>query len=378
MQARHPALALGLILAAASSSHAAVISTGSAWVPPSPAPGNNRLLIGLGAGNSGSVEINGGSTVSSSGDFFGSAAYVGVDGGTGTLLVTGAGSGLTMDAGNAIRIGANASNSTGTVRVESGGFITTTAEAFVVGVTRAGSTNNRGSVTVDNGTINVNGQNLFIGLSEGNNGSNTHGTVELTGGSTLNAPSGMRAGMGNATNSGALRVTGTGNTVNIGGSAYLNFSGGSGEIYVESGNTVNFANLFLQGSDVGSGLPAPSGAGTIGYGITDWATVNPIAIAGTLNLNGGGGSHLLVESFDSPAPGSFSLGDTINLLTYSGQTGSNFDSVGSYFYAGNGYGFTVDQSTTATFLTVTNVPEPSRALLVALGVACAALRRRRS
>ena len=365
-------LALGLCLFTIDTAVAATSGTGSFFFPPSPPPGNNRLLIGLAAPGTG--QIDGGSVVNSAGNNFGSAAYVGVDNGNGILLVTDPGSQLNMGSGNALRIGANAGTATGSVTVQNGGAINLTNEALVVGVSRDAGAKN-GSLTIDNATVTVGTagsgtRSLFVGHGE-NGGTNSSGIVTLSGNATLTVADNAFFGRGATSNSGQLNINGAGNTFDVGGRMFMNFAGGEGSMQVESGNTVNIGRLTLQGSDVGSGLTAPTGAGTIELVINDLATWNPIDVDTILDLNVDGGSHLLVDFTDGVLPGNINVGDEIDLITYASFTGAPFDTIGTTITDSLGNEYLLAQDSTHTFLQVTSVvPEPaSIALWSLLGVA---------
>ncbi len=272
---------------------------------------SGRLVVGLGAGADVLNMTGNAGTLAFGGNDLDRANYVGVDGGRGTLNLL-AGTLLTATNGY-LRVGSNGNAATGIVNVAVGGALH--ARSWLALGSRSVGGYQRGTLNIRGGTVVVGGQLRLGWLS-----ASATGVVDLAGGS-----------------------------LTVSNMTYMNFGGGSGRLKVRGDSQVRFQDLVLQGSDVKSGLQAPTGAGTIHAVVTN-GLFAPITCR-NLFLNAGpnanwnvwwpnsvGGSHLVVDVAGAEPP----LGAAWDLIAYSGALrGAMFD-VGTLFDDGAGRHFSVD------------------------------------
>ena len=164
------------------------------------------IFIGLGAGNTGRVDQNAGSVANAGGNWI----FVGVEGGTGRLDITGSGS--FNDTGRMWVGGSqNGGGGNGTLNINTTGTVNTNDLT-------AGSSGGTGVVTIDAGTVNTSGWN-FIGKLEAAVGGN--GTLNITGGVLTN--NGDRTIIGQNNSTGALNISGSGvyNNLKVGGQTFF-------------------------------------------------------------------------------------------------------------------------------------------------------------
>ena len=193
----------------------------------------SRLLLGLGAGVSGTMTVDtGGTAVTFGGSPFNAANYVGVDGGTGTLNVTSGVlnfTGMASGAGH-LHVGSNGGVSNGTVTVAGGTMNVGTRMTMGVGYPGSDAANTVGNSANGNATLTINSGAVNIGTGTG--GDTDRGALYLK------SPTG---GTGTATvnlNGGTLSLNrfqvGTGGTTKT-----VNFNGGTVQA---RGADLNFLN----------------------------------------------------------------------------------------------------------------------------------------
>ena len=293
--------------------------------PNNVANGTSGLQLGAASGQTGSLTISGGATVSVTDNVFAGDAA----GSTGTITVTGAGSVLTNTANggasNRIAIG---QFGTGTLNVTAGGVVNTALlyvarnantngtvvldgtgsqinlNPAAIGVSQlliAGGANSVGTFTASNGaSVFVGGGgNSFIG-----NGANATATVTFSSGATLNNTTGLLCGnpLGATAN---LTFTGTGTSLTVGGNLWLgsNTAGPSGTatLNILNGATASVAAFALgnniTGGSGGNGTINVSGAGSTFNGTgTNTIAFNPGSV-GAFNVTNGGTATLTGTTF---------------------------------------------------------------------------------
>ena len=145
----------------------ATYSTGTGYTT------TDRFIIGLGASKSGTLTMSGSAgTLTFGGDTYGTANYIGVDGGTGVLNVD-AGT-LTFNSGAYLRIGGNGSGANGTLNIGGG-----TVNANYVVVARGSVVNAvTGAIQMTDGTFNL--SNLALADTGTGQGGGAGGTAALT------------------------------------------------------------------------------------------------------------------------------------------------------------------------------------------------------
>lgn len=204
----------------------------------------------------------------------------------------------------------------------------------------AGSLSNFHDVTISTGTVMLSGASTYSGSTTVN------GTLSVT--NTI----------GSATGSGSVMV-------NSGGD--LNGTGSiGGDVSLASGATLS-PGLSSGTLSVGGNLDLVSGA-HIDYALG--TTPDQINIGGALNYTGGGTA--IFDIFNN----GLTSGSDYTLMNYSSENGLSLSNLA---FGTTPAGFVGEFTIGASSLTlhVDSVPEPSRALLGALGLAFLALRRRR-
>ncbi|MES2661397.1 MAG: autotransporter-associated beta strand repeat-containing protein [Verrucomicrobiota bacterium] len=164
------------------------------------------IFIGRGVGNDGRVDQNAGSVANAGGNWI----FVGVEGATGRLDITGSGS--FNDTGRMWVGGSqNAGGGSGILNINTSGIVNTNDLS-------AGSSGGTGVITIDAGTVNTNGWN-FIGKREAAVGGT--GTLNINGGTLNNNGDRTVIGQGNST--GSLNITGTGvyNNLKVGDNVFF-------------------------------------------------------------------------------------------------------------------------------------------------------------
>ena len=206
-------------------------------------------------------------TLTFGGNNFGSASYVGVDGGTGTLNVN-AGT-VFLSNGAALRVGSNGANSTGTVNVGPGATLRI-GERFLVGAggTAGGTSNtggtNRGTFNMTGGTVSSRVFTAFgrsanaIGVGNQSGGTFTSdtdftvgtfgtGTYTLSGGTLTVANSSVVGGEG--TSSGVGTFTQSGSSVFETGSLAIGNAAGSTGTYNLDGGSLKTNAITVHGTN---------------------------------------------------------------------------------------------------------------------------------
>lgn len=164
------------------------------------------IFIGLGEGTSGRVDQTSGSVSNAGGNWI----FVGVEGGTGRLDITGSGS--FNDTGRMWVGGSqNAGGGNGILNVNTTGTVETNDLSL-------GSSGGTGVMNLDAGTVNTNGWN-FIGKREAADGGS--GTLNMTGGTLTNNGDRTVVGQGNST--GTLTISGDGvyNNLRVGDNTFF-------------------------------------------------------------------------------------------------------------------------------------------------------------
>ena len=323
-------------------SDAAVISGTPSFTPVD-------IFVGQGSGNVGQIDHTAGTTGTGGGNW----GFIGDNGGTGTYNLAdtsgsgGTNTGFATGSGNfsagRLYVGIGG-GSNGTLNVNTTGTLSTTngGESFVVGTTGGSG---GGTLNLDNGTIDVNGE-AWIGR-------NTTGTLNMSGG-TINSGEWFVVGrdggaVGNLnmtggtintslTSSGSFLVlgsfggaTGTANVSGgmidstAGAGAYIG-EGGNGTFNLSSSAIFNTNNLRIGVNDGGVGLFSVAGSSatvsldgdlTLGLNSSDTETtavgtldfvadasgISTITAMGDVNLSAGNGDFLSVD-LTSMTPGS--------------------------------------------------------------------------
>jgi T5SS/PEP-CTERM-associated repeat protein len=298
---------LGLMLLA-SSVEGAITQSGNV-TPPQPWTSSTDAYIGN--TGSGTLNVNGGSQLSSSRGYLGNNA-----GSTGTATVTGAGSQWTNSTD--LYVGRNGS---GSLTIEAGGQVSNTMGTAFLGnnsgstgtatVTGAGSKWNAGAMYVGNngnGTLNiatggqVSNATGFVGIAPGSTGtakvagvgsqwtnSNTlyvgrdgSGSLAVEAGGQVSNTFGYLGNFSGAT--GTARVTGVGSKWTSTNALYVG-NNGSGSLTIEAGGQVSNTAGFL-GSNSGS-----TGTAMVTGVDSKWTNTNQLYVgnsgSGTLNIMSG-------------------------------------------------------------------------------------------
>jgi autotransporter-associated beta strand protein len=256
------------------------------------------LLIGAGAGNSGRLDQSSGTLSLANTSTTGNWMFVGSGGGTGEYNLTGSGSLLV----GKLWIGGYVygENGTGTVTVNTTGTITAnsaqdvtnwgqTQAAIIVGWGQFPTGNSTATLNLQQGTINANGQGMFVGAWGSNSTLNqTGGTINTAG---LSIGRWFGTGVANVTNG----------TINSSGSIWLARGGAAndsvfGTLNVNNAGVVNSENDFIvafagDGATAGStGKLNIATGGTVNIGSTTkrWMIVNQWdTVKGEVNVDGG-------------------------------------------------------------------------------------------
>ena len=261
------------------------------------------LNMGVNANSGASVQILSGADITNAGSLL-----LGIgSGGTGNLLVVGAGSSWLQTAGGTT-IGA-ASGGSGSLTVQSGGTFT--------GGTGTTAVNATGAVNIVGGTFNANGN--FTVMNGGVVSRDATGVFNLASGKTLTMQSGgdftVTGSFAQSTNASFI-VSGAGSTFSA--SSGLTFNAGS-TVNVLLGGALSGSLGALGIGTVGSGTVTVDGAGsTVAATALDLAG-NALAANGTLTLTNGGAG-----SFGTMNVGLSSLGSTVGTLNI--QSGSTVTS----------------------------------------------------
>ena len=317
------------------------------------------IFIGRGAGSNGRVDQNSGSVANAGGNWI----FVGVEGGTGRLDITGSGS--FNDTGRMWVGGSqNGGGGNGTLNINTSGTVNTNDLT-------AGASGGTGVITIDAGTVNTNGWN-FIGKREAAAGGN--GTLNITGGILTN--NGDRTIIGQNDSTGALNISGSGvyNNLKVGdqtffvvgsdnlananipsvtltGSGTLNATrtlsvggieaqGGNGD-FTGSGKgtmTINGANALL---NVTGELWAGQGANSNGVitlqagaiQVNNWVAVGRGGGTGALNMTGGtitkngAGNFIIGASGPGTMTQSAGIVNVLNGRTWVGETNNAVGSI---------------------------------------------------
>lgn len=236
------------------------------------------VFVGIGA--SGRLDQNAGTAATGNGNWM----FVGVNSGTGTVNLTGAGS---FTAGR-YNVGGSQyySGGTGTLNMNTSGSLTVTGggnNGVNLGLALGFNSGGSGTLNLDNGTVN-NSMEMWVG-GAGN------GTVNQTGG-TLNASSYLvlgrdAGGVGNYTMSGGTVNAATGGGFTILGST----RGATGTLSVSGGTFNSTAGMFVgegwTGTGTATGTLNISGGGLVKVGTAGVQIGLQSGSTGTVNLNGG-------------------------------------------------------------------------------------------
>ncbi|MEO5912814.1 MAG: autotransporter-associated beta strand repeat-containing protein [Luteolibacter sp.] len=315
------------------------------------------IFIGRGAGTSGRVDQNAGSVANAGGNWI----FVGVEGGTGRLDITGTGS--FNDSGRMWVGGSqNGGGGNGILNINTSGTVDTNDLS-------AGSSGGTGVITLTAGTLNTNGWN-FIGKREAAVGGN--GTLNITGGILTN--NGERTVIGQGDSTGALNISGgVYNNLKVGDQTFFvvgsdNLANantpsvtltGSGTI--NATRTLSVGGIEAQGGDVsftGSGkgtmtingatallnmtgeLWAGQGAGSNGVitlqagaiQVNNWVAIGRNGGTGALNMSGGTITKTGAGNFIIAATGPGTMTQSagvVNVLNGVTWIGENNNAVGS-------------------------------------------------
>ncbi|MBL8705667.1 MAG: PEP-CTERM sorting domain-containing protein [Rhodospirillales bacterium] len=361
------------------------------------------VLLGLGAGGNGTLNVGPGASVSVNTDPLhpGSVVAVGTESGAvGTLNVNGG----TVTAPFVVVTNPNFSNTTGTMNVTNGGTVNVTNNSGVGGVPAFGvarSAGSQASVTIDGAgsTVNVTQGNV----SQGRDGT---GTVALTNGGAMNVNGRyfmgavLPTGSATTTMGSGTSIAVTGDTlVGIGlngsslpdpaashGTANLTVGAGAtftatGGMYIGAGGTVggggtiegnvfNYGGTLLPGQSPGTltidgNLTMEGGLIRIEIAGTGLGQYDVLNVLGMADIDGATVEFAFVEGF---AP---TTGDSIDFLQVQGAIEA--ENV-TFAYSGlePGFVFDVDQEGGVFSFTARNdgvyVPEPASAALAALGL----------
>jgi fibronectin-binding autotransporter adhesin len=299
-------------------------------------------ILGRGAGNSGTVNLNAGTHTNTGWTIVGDGGtgtfnqsggsqatgdmLLGISGGTGSYNVTGTG-GATM---SRMAIGGHrdvGAGGTGTVTINTTGTVTTNSD-FWVGTRGANATLN-----VDAGTVNAN---TWFMIGETHNGGGSTGVVNQTGGVVSNAVTNGSGRFWVGTQEGGATAASTG-TYNLSGGTLNARNASIGRHYTgnfnHSGGTANFTQAddettfaTLAGS---SSTYQLSGTGQVNFNGTTQIGTRGTAVfnqtGGTLNSNG-----------------------WLGIGRYAGGTGTVTVSGGTFAHSGNGTSIIVGEEGTGT------------------------------
>ncbi len=347
----------------------------------------------------GSIQNTGGGTLTLSGNLSKNGTVLTLSGGVinanGSITGSSAGSDLVVDAATVNENAANTYNgptyirNAGTLNANVASALPTANGRTSVILDDTGSGGSKLALGADqsaaaltgaaSSTVDLGGHTLTVGSTSGTttyNGvitSSSGGILVKDGGSTLILAGASTYDGGTQINAGSLSVTNTTGSATGSGSVMVN-SGGAlngtgtvGPVAVASGGTI------APGLDVGAlnvnGTLDLVGGSHLDYNLGSSSSL--LNVSGALNYTGGGAAI-----FDIANTGSMTSGTDYTLINYASESGLSlanlaFGSTPSVFS-----GHFVIGANSLT-LHVDSVPEPSRALLGALGLAFIALRRRR-
>jgi len=238
------------------------------------------------------------------------------------------------------------------------------------------------------GTINAMVTNLVLGQrTRGSSSGSGAGTLTLDGGTfdVTTVTMGLLSGSGNGTATGTINLNGgtliAGTILNGGGTANFNFDGGTLQVDNFNFNLVQDGGILAPGTSPGT--TTVSGAYTLNDGTVqieiDWdGTGTPTAgthfdqlIADTVDLNGGGtGTTTLDIDLLGGTAANLEAGDSFPIITFNAGNGGNADPFTSEDLPalGGNLAFDVQYDFAGGNVTLTVVPEPSAALLAAIGL----------
>lgn len=374
---------------------------------------NNTIGSLAGGGASGGNVALGAGTLTTGGDNS-STSYAGVISGTGALTKTGSGgmslagantySGPTTISTGSLQLGTGGTtgslNTSSTISVNTGAtFVVNQSDTVAQGTDFSGAaiTGGGGLTQAGSGTTILNGVNTYTGPT-----SVTAGTLEVRGSltSAVTVTGGTLSGSGSMggtiIGSGTFLTPGEGTPASTNAtlsftSATLN-SGSSTTLTITSalkpsgGDSATIQSLLAAGTY--TGIEAAIGSGNLNSyatGLGSGANHDRLAISGLLSINGGTTINVTNNGYFSNTP---AAGDIFNLLDWGTLTTGTFNVGTNFRSSGNGggdlylpdlsslnLGWDISAFTTHGILVV--VPEPSRALLLLLGLLGLCIRRRR-
>ena len=342
--------------------------------------------------------------------------------GTGTVIL--AGSSLRSTTGEPITIGNNVSFAADTTIVTSGVAASDKVLTLSGSVTMTGGdrtlTQTSGAATVISGAIDDGGNNL--GLTIAGNGASAvilSGTSTYTGATNVTGGSWLQVGdgtSGSLTGAGAVNVSGSGSTLSgsgsiagrttVGGGAILapgvgdttasnetlTFTAATSTLTVEDGGKIQigittptfqatgiFENGVFGGNEA-TALAFLEGSGSASLGA--WNSSTPgnhdfINLgSGTLSLGTGAGTITVLSN--GYGAGEAQVGDVFNLMDWAGVAGGSFNAATDFTLPDlTSASLSWDTSAFTNYGIIVVVPEPSRAVLLLVGLGGMLLRRRR-
>jgi fibronectin-binding autotransporter adhesin len=168
---------------------------------------------------------------------------------TGTILVDGTGSTLTVvtnaSGAGTVQIASNTVGSTGSLTVQNGGAVNVTGTISAAGAASANAT-----ITVQNGGT-ISSSSTFSMAA----GASSTGSFSILGGSTATITGGFTGASG-AGSSGTVLISGAGSSLSVGGQFALSISTGIGTVNVQQGGSLTLGGTGFIGVQ-------PGGVGTI-------------------------------------------------------------------------------------------------------------------
>ncbi len=342
--------------------------------------------------------------------------------GTGTVVL--AGSSIRATTGSPITIGNNISFAADTTVVSSGTpandrVLTFTGEVTLTGGDRT-LTQNAGADTVITGTISDGGNNLGLTIA-GNGGSAVvlSGTSTYTGATNVTGGSRLQVGDGTSgalSGGGAVNVSGSGSKLSGSGSIAgsttissgavlapgvgdtdtsnqtLTFTAGVSTLIVQDGGKIQlgittptfqatgvFENGVFGGNE-STALAFLEGSGSANLGAWNSATPGNHDFinlgSGTLSLGTGAGTITVLSN--GYGAGQAQVGDVFNLMDWAGIAGGSFNAATDFTLPDlTSASLSWDTSAFTTYGIIVVVPEPSRTVLLLVGLGGLLVRRRR-
>jgi fibronectin-binding autotransporter adhesin len=292
----------------------------------------SRLLIGLSAAST--LTMNGSAgTLTFGGDAYGSANYVGVDGGNGTLTATAGTLNLTgaggAGVGGTLLVGANGGVSTGTVLVNGGtinvgtriGLGTTLYNPPLSGAGNATLRIDSGFVNIGTGT-NTDADKGYLYLKGTGTGDSGSATVTLNGGTLSLVQFYIGSGLAAKT----INLNGGLIQARANNASFLN---AGATVNVQSGGAIldtNGYSITVAAPMSGTGGLTKNGAGTLTLTGANAYAGNTIVNAGTLDINGSytgstgtTGSHIMMNP-SGGASAALTVGAGAGDLTFAGNS----------------------------------------------------------